>query len=56
MRELPSVPHLGAIALLNARIAESGAGIAVIALDRALEKTCDICKPLIHSVASDKSV
>ncbi len=41
MRELPDVPHLGAVALLNARIAESGAGIAVIALDRALEKPCD---------------
>jgi phosphate uptake regulator len=44
MRELPDVPHLGAIALLNTRIAESGAGIAVIALDRALEKTCDLCQ------------
>ncbi len=45
MRELPDVPHLGTIALLNARIAESGAGIAVIALDRALEKPSKLCKP-----------
>jgi len=38
MRQLPDIPHLGAIVLCITRIAESGASIAVIALDRALEK------------------
>jgi len=51
MRDLPDVPHLGAVALLNARIAESGAGIAVIALDRALEKAGDLCR---HSTLNYK--
>lgn len=51
MRDLPDVPHLGAVALLNARIAESGAGIAVIALDRALEKPSDLCR---HSTLNYK--
>lgn len=44
MRELPDIPHLGAVALAITRIAESGAGIAVIALDRALEKPNDLCE------------
>jgi len=43
MRQLPDVPHLGAVVLGITRIAESGAGIAVIALDRALEKPNDFC-------------
>jgi len=41
MRQLPHIPHLGAVVLGITRIAESGAGIAVIALDRALEKPND---------------
>ncbi len=44
MLGLPDIPHLGAVALAITRIAESGAGIAVIALDRALEKPNDLCK------------
>jgi len=44
MWELPDIPHLGAVALAITRIAESGAGIAVIALDRALEKPNDLCE------------
>jgi len=51
MKELPNVPHVGAIALLNTRIAESGAGIAVIALDRALEKPNDVHE---HSISDLK--
>ncbi len=44
MLGLPDIPHLGAVALAITRIAESGAGIAVIALDRALEKPNDLCE------------
>ncbi len=43
-RRLPNIPYLGAIALCITRIAESGAGIAVIALDRALEKPSELCR------------
>lgn len=45
MRQLPDIPHLGAVVLGITRIAESGAGVAVIALDRALEKPNDFCMP-----------
>jgi len=48
MRQLPDIPHLGAIVLGITRIAESGAGIAVIALDRALERSNDFCVPVKH--------
>jgi phosphate uptake regulator len=48
MRELPDIPHLGAVSFCLTRIAESGAGIAVIALDRALEKPNDLCKHFTH--------
>jgi len=43
MRELPEIPHLRAIALCLTRIADRGAGIAVIAVNRALEKPSKIC-------------
>lgn len=43
MRQLPDIPHLGAVVLGITRIAESGAGIAVIALDRALERPNSFC-------------
>jgi len=43
MRELPEIPHLRAIALCLTRIADRGAGIAVIAINRALEKPSKIC-------------
>jgi len=42
MRELPEIPHLRAIALCLTRIADRGAGIAVIAINRALEKPSKI--------------
>lgn len=48
MRQLPDIPHLGAVVLGITRIAESGAGIAVIALDRALERPNDFCVPVKH--------
>jgi len=43
MKELPEIPHLRAITLCLLRIADRGAGIAVIAINRALEKPSKIC-------------
>ena len=43
MRELPESPILRTVVLDLTRIADNGAGIAVIAINRALEKTSKIC-------------
>jgi len=43
MRELPEVPHLRCITIGLTRIADSGADIAVIAINRALEKSSKMC-------------
>lgn len=43
MRELPEVPHLRCITVGLTRIADSGADIAVIAINRALEKSNKMC-------------
>ena len=43
MRELPETPHLRAVVWGLIRIADNGAGIAAIAVNRALEKPSKIC-------------
>jgi len=43
MKELPELPILRTVLLELARIADNGAGIAVIAINRALEKASKIC-------------
>jgi phosphate uptake regulator len=43
MKELPEVPHLRCITIGLTRIADSGADIAVIAINRALEKSNKMC-------------
>jgi len=43
MKELPEFPILRTVVLELARIADNGAGIAVIAINRALEKPSKIC-------------
>ncbi len=43
MRDLPQMPILRRIVLELARIADTGAGIAVIAINKALEKSSKIC-------------
>jgi len=43
MEELPNSPTLRTVVLDLTRIADNGAGIAVIAINRALEKTSKIC-------------
>jgi phosphate uptake regulator len=43
MQELPEVPHLRLIVGNIARIADNGAGIALIAINNALEKKSKIC-------------
>lgn len=53
-QELPNVPYLGAIALCITRIAEKGAGIAVIALDRALEDPSELCRSLTTKLEQRK--
>jgi len=45
MRELPGVPHLRAVVLALTRIADNGGGIAVMAINKALEKPSKICSP-----------
>lgn len=46
MRELPEIPHLRATALNLRMMADNGAGIAAIAINRALEKRSKaICSP-----------
>ena len=46
MKELPEIPHLRATALGLKMIADNGASIAAIAINRALEKPSKICSPL----------
>jgi len=43
MKEFPESPFLRTVVLDITRIADNGAGIAVIAINRALEKTSKIC-------------
>jgi len=43
MKELPEVPHLRCITIGLTRIADSGADIAVVAINRALEKSNKMC-------------
>lgn len=43
MKELPEMPILRTIVLELARIADTGSGIAVIAINKALEKSSKIC-------------
>jgi hypothetical protein len=43
MKESPELPVLRTIILELARIADTGAGIAVIAINMALEKSSKIC-------------
>jgi len=43
MQELPEIPHLRLILWNITRIADRGAGIALIALNNALEKKSKIC-------------
>ena len=43
MQELPEIPHLRLILWNIARIADSGASIALMAINNALEKKTDIC-------------
>ncbi len=43
MKELPEIPHLRAIVWTLTRIADNGAGIAVMAINRALEKSGKLC-------------
>jgi len=43
MKELPEVPHLRCITIGLTRIADSGADIAVVAINRALEKPSKMC-------------
>ncbi len=45
MRELPAIPHLRAVVWALTRIADNGAGIAVMAINRALEKPSKMCSP-----------
>jgi len=47
MKELPELPILRTVLLELARIADNGAGIAVIAINRALEKQSKICSKRI---------
>jgi len=49
MKELPELPILRTVLLELARIATDGAGIAVIAINRALEKSSKICSEKISS-------
>jgi len=43
MKELPEIPHLRAVVWTLTRIADNGAGIAMMAINRALEKPSKIC-------------
>jgi len=43
MKELPEIPHLRTVVWALTRIADNGAGIAVMAINRALEKSSKIC-------------
>ncbi len=45
IRELPEIPHVRCILWDIARIADNGAGIALIAINNALEKKTKICAP-----------
>jgi len=47
MKELPEVPHLRAVVWTLSRIADNGAGIAVMAINKALEKPSKMCSPLL---------
>ncbi len=44
MQELPEIPHLRLILWTITRIADNGAGIALIAINNALERKSSICK------------
>ena len=43
MKELPEIPHLRVVVWTLTRIADNGAGIAVMAINKALEKPSKIC-------------
>lgn len=43
MKELPEIPHLRAIVWTLTRIADNGAGIAMMAINKALEKPSKLC-------------
>ncbi len=43
MKELPQIPHLRSIVWTLTRIADNGAGIAMMAINRALEKPSKMC-------------
>ena len=45
IKELPQIPHLRTVIWSLARIADSGAGIAMMAINRALEKPSKMCSP-----------
>jgi len=45
MKELPEIPHLRTVVWSLTRIADNGAGIAVMAINRALEKPSKMCSP-----------
>jgi len=45
MKELPEIPHLRAVIWTLTRIADNGAGIAMMAINKALEKPSKICSP-----------
>jgi len=45
MKELPEIPHLRVIVWALTRIADNGAGIAVMAINKALEKPSKMCSP-----------
>jgi len=50
MRELPEIPHLRLILWNITRIADNGAGVALIAINNALERETKLCSKRIAKI------